>query len=876
MYYKTSIEKTSEHFNVDPQVGLSSDQAKKRLEENGLNELKQKPGKTILQMLWGQINEPMIYILLAAATVSGIMKDWVETTVIFAIIIINAVIGIIQENKAGKALEALKKLTSPICMVRRDEKVIEIPASQLVCGDIVILEAGRVIPADLRLSVSINLKIEESTLTGESVPVDKDIKFISQEDVPLGDRLNMAYQATAVTYGRGEGIVVATGMNTEIGHIAGIIDNEAENTTPLQRRLSELGKILGIIALAICFVIFVIGILEGNDLKDMFLTAISLAVAAIPEGLPAVVTIVLALGVTNMVKHNTIIRKLPAVETLGSVNVVCSDKTGTLTQNRMTVTKFYIDGETKPLSDLDKEVHRLLIEGFVLCNDADNSNGQRIGDPTEIALLDMAKVVDLHGKVMEKDLPRIDELPFDSDRKMMTTLHKFGEGTVSYTKGALDKMIPHFTQILENGVIRDIADQDIERFEKGAADMANNALRVLALAMRKDDEKPQESELIFIGLVGMIDPPRPEVAESIQVCGRAGITVVMITGDHKNTAFAIGKEIGIADSLEQTMSGDELDELNDQDLADVISNIRIFARVSPQHKVRIIKALKDKGNTVSMTGDGVNDAPSLKAADIGVAMGITGTDVAKGAADMILTDDKFSTIQKAVEEGRNIYNNIRKTTLFLLSSNFGEIFTMLSVIIVDLFTKLPIPLLPLHILWINLVTDSLPALALGVDTGDPRVMDEKPRNKKDSMFAHGGWSTIFLYGFVIAAATVTAFFIPMLLGKPFNEAFSGMSLVTARTCAFATLAISQLFHAFGIRNLKVSIFKMNYTKNKFMISAFFIAFGLQLAVMFVPFLQNIFKTAGLTLVEFGLVMLVSISPLVVHEIVVLGNKLFKK
>ncbi len=883
MYYQKSAEDTCSQLNVQ-NSGLSQEEAKKRLEQNGPNSLVEKKGKTIFQMFLAQLKDIMIYILFAAAAISIVLNEVTDAIIILLIVVINAVIGVVQESKAEAALEALKNLSSPTAMVKRNGKVMEIPASELVVGDIVILEAGRIIPADLRLIQSVNLKIEESALTGESVPVDKDADFIAEGEIGIGDRINMAYSSTSVAYGRGEGVVAYTGMDTEIGRIASMLNESEEELTPLQKRLNDLGKILGIVAIVIIAAMFGIAVLQKRDPIEMFITAISLAVAAIPEGLTAVVTIVLALGVQRMVKVNTIVRKLPAVETLGAVSIVCSDKTGTLTQNKMTVTKVYLDDQVKDVTELSYDKNTVFMNGFVLCNDASTANNERIGDPTELALLDMGTLVNITREGLEQTNPRINEQSFDSARKLMTTVHKDADGKVmSYTKGAMDILLGRCTKIYLNGKVTDITDKHIKNINKAAHEMAQGALRVLALGIKEGDDSANEEDLTFVGLVGMIDPPRPEAEDSVKVLKSAGITTIMITGDHRDTALAIAKDLGIAENESQCITGSELNEMTQNQLNERVNNLRVFARVSPEHKVMIVKAFKANGSIVSMTGDGVNDAPSLKAADIGVAMGITGTDVAKGAADMVLTDDNFATIEKAVAEGRGIYQNIKKTVLFLLSSNFGEVISMFSAIVAGLAS----PLQSIHILWINLITDSLPALALGVDSKDKDIMDAKPRDPDESLFAHGGMTFTVFNGFMIAALTIGAFLWSPIIHL--NAAGIHVSLeniktmledtdiiMHAQTYAFTTLGISQLFHAIGMRNYNKSLFKMKMLDNKAMIAAFTIGLFLQVAVTEIPFLTEVFETSQLSLREWFNLILLSMVPLLSHEIIVAGKHLFKK
>jgi Ca2+-transporting ATPase len=874
-----SIQEILSVLKTDQITGLSDAEAEKRLKENGPNAFLEKKPKTKLQMFISQLRDPMIYILFAAVVISSLLREYSDAVIIVTVILLNATIGMIQEGKAEKSLEALKKMSSPTAMVRRNGQKIEIPADQLVIGDLVILEAGRIVPADLRLLSSINLQIEESALTGESVPVQKDACHLCHADAALGDRFNLAYLSTAVTYGRGEGIVIKTGMETEVGKIARMINDTVEELTPLQKRLGDLGLLLGVVAVILCIALFGIAIFQGRDLGEMLLTAISLAVAAIPEGLPAVVTIVLALGVQRMAKVHTIVRKLPAVETLGSVSIVCSDKTGTLTQNKMTVVKCYANSLLLDSQSLDPIKHRTLLEGFVLCTDATVNGASRFGDPTELALIDMGLNLGLSKENLEIIAPRIDELAFDSNRKMMTTVHQESEGiSISYTKGALDRVILESTAILINGEERPITEADKAQILSASKEMASGALRVLALARKQNVEEVSETGLTFVGLAGMIDPPRPEAKEAVSIFKEAHIITVMITGDHKDTAFAIAKELGIVEEEQQCIDGDALNTLTQLDLNAMVPNLRVFARVSPEHKVMIVKAFKSHGHIVSMTGDGVNDAPSLKAADIGVAMGITGTDVAKGASDMILTDDNFATIQKAIEEGRNIYNNIRKSVLFLLSSNFGEIVTMFVAILVGFAS----PLKAIHILWVNLITDSLPGLALGVDPKETDSMREAPRNPKENLFANGWLAVTLFFGVVIGLITLSAY----LLAPLMYLSGAGLSLsiesvkatlenpqiyVRAQTYAFNVLAMSQLFHAIGMRNLKRSIFRFNHLANKTMLLAFCVGMMLQVAVTEIPFLTAMFGTVSLSFKEWLTLILLATAPVWCHELLVLGQ-----
>lgn len=854
--------------------GLSAAEAADRLARDGENALKEKDPPTCLQTFLAQLKDPMIYILLGAAAISVFLKEYSDAVIILCVVLLNAVVGMVQEGKAQRALEALKQMSSPTATVRRNGIVSEIPAAQLVKGDVVLLDAGRVVPADLRLTTTASLKVDESALTGESVPVEKDAKFLAEGEIPLGDRINMAYSSTSVTYGRGEGVVIATAADTEIGRIAAMLESSTDELTPLQKSLAVLGKMLGIIAIVLCVALFGIAILQKRDIIEMLLTAISLAVAAVPEGLPAVVTIVLAIGVQRMVKVNSIVRRLPAVETLGAVSVVCSDKTGTLTQNKMTVIQVMSNGNVKPVAELNAESDRLFLDGFVLCNDASTANGSRIGDPTELALLDMGAPLSLTREGIEETAPRINEQAFDSDRKLMTTVHRRGEEIAAYTKGAVDQLLPHCVSICENGVTRAITEEDKKRILGAASDMSKQALRVLALAVKYGDSTATEEELTFVGLVGMIDPARPEAKASVANFRKAGITTIMITGDHRDTAFAIAKELGIAEQESQCITGEELDSMTQEQLNARVLDLRVFARVSPTHKVRIVQAFKSHNKVVSMTGDGVNDAPSLKAADIGVAMGITGTDVAKGAADMVLTDDNFSTIEKAIEEGRGIYANIKKTVIFLLGSNLGEVTAMFGAIVVGLAS----PLKAVHILWVNLITDSLPALALGADEKPRGIMERQPRSEKDGLFSGGGLFLTIFYGILIALMTVSAFlYIPvsqlLASGTPINVAsldalLVGDLLTKAQTFAFTTLAVSQLWHSLGMRDVDTSIFITLRHQNKLMFLSFGVGLLLQVCATEIPLFAGVFGTATLAFSEWLSLIVFAMLPLLFHEIFV--------
>ncbi|MCX0380627.1 calcium-transporting P-type ATPase, PMR1-type [Clostridium perfringens] len=867
MWYKKSKNEILKELDVDEKNGLSSNEALRRLEKYGKNKLVTKKKKTLFKQFLSQLKDVMIYILIIAAIISAFLGEISDALIILLVIVINAVIGVVQESKAEKALYALKELSTPKALVKRDGSFKEILSEDIVPGDIVIIDAGRYIPGDLRLIDTANLKIEESAFTGESVPSEKDASFLPDKEIPIGDQNNMAFMSTLATYGRGVGVVVGTGMNTEIGKIAKMIEQEENDETPLQKKLSELGKILGFLALGICILIFIISFFQGRDLLEMFLTSISLAVAAIPEGLPAIVAIVLALGVQRMVKKNAIIRKLPAVETLGSVSIICSDKTGTLTQNKMTVTTVYTNDSYIKESEfnLNENESKLLVDCMVLCNDATYSEKNQTGDPTEIALLESSFKLNILKEKLEKDFKRIDEIPFDSDRKLMTTVNLVDNKARVFTKGALDSILSICNKISIDGKLLDFTKEYKSKVLENSNIMSDKALRVLAFAY-KDISKENivldslEKDLIFLGMVGMIDPPRLEVKDSIKLCKSAGITPVMITGDHKNTAFAIANELGIAENISQAITGHEIDKFKEEEFNEKIINYRVFARVSPEHKVKIVKAFKSHGNIVSMTGDGVNDAPSLKAADIGVAMGITGTDVSKGASDMILTDDNFSTIVSAVEEGRKIYLNIKKSIVFLLSCNLGEILTLFTAILLNWNS----PLQPIHILWVNLITDSFPALALGVDKTKEDVMNNPPRNPKESIFVKSDKVQLIINGVLIGGITLFAF--------KLGERLYADSLIHAQTMAFVVLSVSQLFLSLSLRSNTKSAFSLGLFSNKYLVYSILLGIFLQVIIISISFIANIFKVTPLLLYDWIVVILVSLIPFAINEIL----KLFRK
>ena len=876
MFEQISISQTLSQMGA-AREGLSEREAQKRRAQGQKNELREKPPKSLLQSFLEQLNDPLIYVLLAAAAVSFLLKEASDAVIILVVVFLNAIVGVIQEGKARRALEALKKLTSPRALVIRDGKEQEIPANMLVEGDIVCLETGCQVPADLRLLETASLKIEEAALTGESLPIEKNADFLARRQLPLGDQKNMAFMSTMVTYGRGKGVVTAIGMDTQIGKIASMIQDSGEEMTPLQKRLGDLGTVLSLLSLALCGALFLVAVVQKRNLFEMLLTAISLAVAAVPEGLPAVVTICLALSVTKMVKVNTIVRRLPSVETLGAVNVVCSDKTGTLTQNRMTVREVGLGGRVISGEQWNPKQCTEFAEGMVLCNDAVCKEQETIGDPTELALLYFGKK---HGKekdLLEKRLPRVGEKAFDSERKMMSTCHATKGGSVTYTKGAPDVILKRCSKLWKNGKIVPMGEREQKQIRSSLEQMSEKALRTLAVAMRCNDPAMSEKEMTFLGMVGMEDPVRPEALEAVETFRTAGVRTVMITGDHIDTAYAIGKQLGIVERMEQCMSGEELQKLTKQELLSRIDSLRVFARVSPEHKVRIVKAFQERGNIVAMTGDGVNDAPSLKAADIGIAMGQGGTDVAKQAADIILADDNFATIERAIEEGRGVYANIKKSVLFLLSSNFGEIMTMFVAIIL----RLPVPLKSSHILWINLITDSLPALALGIDKNDGQaLMTRPPRRAGESLFAGGGLACTLFYGILIAGISLTAFLIipyeilmrsrlTLTLHNLVAVLQTGDVLTRAQTYAFTVLGMAQLFHAVGMRDVQKSVFKMGKTRNLLMFIAFAVGVGLQLLVTKQPVLIDAFGTAHLSLREWIRLGILASFPLLAHEILIL-------
>lgn len=880
MWFTKSQEQVLNELNVDPKVGLSTEEVQKRLEKYGYNKLKGKPKKSLLELFIAQLKDVLIYVLIGAAVVNVIAHGFegiTDALIILSVVFINAVVGVVQESKAEKALEALQQMTTPKSLVRRNGEVVEVSSEELVPGDILIIDAGRYIPADARLIETANLQIEESALTGESLPSEKNSDFITNDEkIGVGDKENMVFMSTMATYGRGEAVIVGTAMETEIGKIAKILDEDNENLTPLQIKLDELGKSLGYMALIICFVIFIIGLIQGRPVLEMFMTAISLAVAAIPEGLVAIVAIVLSIGVTRMSKIHAIVRKLPAVETLGAVNIICSDKTGTLTQNKMTVVKTYTLNNLKDIPTTgrnfvaDKD-EKELIKSFVLCSDASIDSGQDVGDPTEVALIVLGDKYNLTKNTLNAEYPRVGENPFDSDRKLMSTLNEENGKFRVHTKGAIDNILVRANKVLVNGNIIELTEEIKNTILNEAEKMSNSALRVLGVAFKDVDSQipaeEMEKDLVVVGIVGMIDPPRMEVKDSIIEAKKAGITPVMITGDHKNTAVAIAKELGIATDLSQSLTGAEIDELSDEQFTKDINKYRVFARVSPEHKVKIVRAFKEQGNIVSMTGDGVNDAPSLKFADIGVAMGITGTDVSKGASDMILTDDNFTTIVHAIEEGRNIYNNIKKTIMFLLSCNLGEV---ICVFLATLFNW-QLPLVAIQLLWVNLVTDTLPAISLGVDPGDKDVMSRKPRNPKESFFAGGAGMRAVVGGTLIGILTLIAFY----LGWKHRGLDGEEAVIYGRTMAFIVLTFSQLFYSLTMRNTKKTIFEVGFFGNKFLIVSIIVGILLQVGLININAIATIFKVIAIKLVDWDIVIVLSLIPVTINEFIKVGTRIRK-
>ena len=870
-FFSLSPADAAKELQVDASSGLTKEEAEKRIEKYGHNRLEGGKEKSLIQMILEQLKDFLVIILMIAAVISIFLGEALEGIIILAIVVLNTFLGVYQENKASNALKALKEMASPHAKVLRGGQIIEVPSSDVVPGDIAILEAGDYVPADLRLIESVNLKIDEAALTGESVPVEKDASAVLAEDASLGDRINCGYMGTVITYGRGRGVITETGMQTQMGNIAGMLNDTPDESTPLQKKLDSLGKVLGIVCLAICVVIFLLGLLHGMELFDIFMTSVSLAVAAIPEGLTVVVTVVLAMGMQKMVKCNAIIKRLSAVETLGSTTVICSDKTGTLTQNKMTIQKLYdasghynVSGTGySPEGEITDEAGNVpasfpdrLIEGALLCNDAtyDPANQTIVGDPTEAAMVVLAYKHGMKKAEWESRYPRVQEIPFDSDRKLMSTFHKIGDSITMYTKGAPDELLRRCTRIEEKGVVNPLTDAKREEILGVNQDMAQSALRVIGVAyrtMNEADPSPEsENDLIFVGLVGMIDPPREEAKAAIDVCKTAGIQVKMITGDHKITASAIGAQLGI--ETDRTVEGREINEMTDEQLRECVKTTNVFARVSPEHKVRLVDAVRTNGNIAAMTGDGVNDAPSLKHADIGVAMGITGTDVSKEAADMILTDDNFASIVRAVAEGRTIYANIRKVVGFLLSCNIGEIL----VIFLAMLTNLPTPLVAIQLLSINLITDAFPAFALGMEKEEPGTMNRKPRDPSEPIVDRKMTVAVLIQSVALALGTLGSFVYGLIVHD---------SLEVARTACFLTLVLGELLRAYSARSESTSIFKMKVFENSYLNKCVLVSMLFMIASIYVPFLNPVFSTVALSFDEIIMALLLAFLPMLGGE-----------
>ena len=856
MWYTKELNQIFNELNAR-QGGLTEDEASKRLEKYGANNLKEKKKESLFIKFIKQFNDFMIIVLIIAAIISAIVAktngsgDYIDSIIIIAIVIFNAIMGLIQEEKAEKSLEALKKMSAPNAKVRRNGKIQEIEASQVVPGDVVILEAGNYVPADCRLIDSYNLQIEESSLTGETLPTSKQADVILNANTAIGDLKNMAFATTIVVNGHAEAVVVETGMNTKVGQIAGMIIENESPETPLQKKLGEVGKTLAITCMIICGLIFLIGIWKQIPITEMFMTSVGLAVAAIPEGLPAIVTIMLSIGVTKMAKKNSIIRKLPAVETLGCSSVICSDKTGTLTQNKMTVTQI-----RNAVGIVKNDDRRFILELGTMCTDTIESQ-EVIGEATEVAITNAAVEMNLRKRDLYDQMQRINEISFDSKRKMMTTIHKIGSKYRIITKGAPDVLIKRCNQYYQNGRIEPIFSKRDALQEQNQM-MAEDALRVIAIAYKDVEKLPREinsetieNELTFVGLIGMIDPPREGVKEAVKTCRKAGIKTVMITGDHLQTAKAIAKELGILRKGDLAINGETLEKMSQQELERDIMRYSVFARVSPEHKVRIVKAFQSTGAVVAMTGDGVNDAPALKNADIGIAMGKAGTDVAKNASDMVLTDDNFVTIVEAVKQGRNIYDNIKKAVHFLLATNIGEIVA----IFVGLLLGIKSPLLAIQLLWVNLVTDSLPAIALGLEKAESNIMNRLPRNPRKSLFADGLWGKITTEGVMIGMLTLVAFSIG-------NNLYS---IEVGRTMAFLSLGILELVHSFNIKG-EESIFKTGLFENRYLVGAFVLGTLLQVVVVVISPLAQIFDVVPLNSVQWLMTVIISILPVVIVEL----------
>ncbi|MEG0289207.1 MAG: cation-translocating P-type ATPase [Carnobacterium sp.] len=859
--------------------GLTSQEAEKRIAEYGPNQLDEGKTKSLLMKFLDQFKDFMIIVLLVAAVVSGVFGDISDAVIILVVVILNAVLGVVQEAKAEEAINALREMSSPEAKVRRDGTVVSLKSDQLVPGDIVLLEAGNIVPADLRLIEIASLQIEEAGLTGESVPVDKELTILEDVKAGIGDRTNMAFMNSNVTYGRGEGIVVGTGMSTEVGHIAEMLASTEETMTPLQNNLNRLGKYLTVAILVIAVVMFVVGMLNGREWLDMLLTSISLAVAAIPEGLPAIVTIILALGTQKMAKRKALVRKLPAVETLGSTDIICSDKTGTLTMNKMTVEKMYFNGQIQD-NEEPIDMQTPVLRSMVYANDTQISgDGTLIGDPTETALIQFAlnKGVDVVAALKKE--PRVAEVPFDSERKLMSTVHKQEDGKfLIAAKGAPDELLKRCTKIDRNGTIEPLDEETKQAILDMNHDLATQALRVLSMAYKVVDNMPTdissaglEQELVYAGMTGMIDPEREEAKDAVRVAREAGIRPIMITGDHRDTAEAIAKRLGILEEQQKdgVITGAELDEISDADFATRVKDYSVYARVSPQHKVRIVKAWQKAGKIVAMTGDGVNDAPALKTADIGIGMGITGTEVSKGASDMVLADDNFSTIVVAVEEGRKVFSNIQKSIQYLLSANLGEVLTLFIATLLGWSI-----LAPVHILWINLVTDTFPAIALGLEPAEADSMKQPPRGKKATFFSNGVFGSIIYQGIIEGGITLFVYW--WATHNPVHVGNNELIHSDALTMAFVTLGLLQLFHAFNVKSVEKSLFTVGFFKNKMFNLAILVSGALLAVVVLVPGLNDAFKVSHLDLQQWLLVLGASFSIIPIVEIIKIGLRAVHK
>ncbi|MEW6046212.1 MAG: cation-translocating P-type ATPase [Bacillota bacterium] len=883
-WHALPAEEVCRRLGTDPGRGLSSAVASARLQELGPNRLPEVPGRTVWAMFIDQIREPLVLILIAAAGISVALGEFTDAAAILAIVVLNAVLGVTQESRAEHALAALRELMHPTARVVRDGRLIEIAAAELVPGDVVLIEAGSRIPADLRLVETANLHLDESPLTGESVPVRKEAGAVFEAGTPVADRLNLAYMGTAATYGRGVGVVTGTGPATEMGRIAALLEEDGPEPTPLQRRLGELGKVLGGLALGVVVVVFAVGIARGEPLVEMFLTSVGLAVAAIPEGLPAVVTIVLALGVQRMARRQAIVRRLPAVETLGAATVIASDKTGTITQNRMEAVQAWVDGQSfEPRGDNPDGTLDWLLRGGALVNDArlerreDGKGFRSVGDPTETALLAAAARAGLWPDDLRHAYPRVGEVPFDSERKRMSTVHRNAPGSpqwpgpeelsrapfLLFTKGSPESILGRCRAILRDGRIEPLDDRHRQAVLDANSAMARQALRVLAVAARPLSSPPEaldeataERELVLIGLIGLIDPPRPEAAEAVRISREAGVRPIMITGDHRDTAAAIAAQVGLlrGDGQARVVTGAELEKMTDAELDALVESVDVYARVSPEHKLRIVEALKRHGHVVAVTGDGVNDAPALKRADVGAAMGITGTDAAKGAADMVLADDNFATVVAAVAEGRTIFENIKKVVHYLLSANLSEILAIFAAIVAGLGR----PLTAIQILWVNLVTDGLPALALGVDPAEPGLMRRPPRKSDEGVFGGGmAWRDAY-QGLLLGGLTLGVFAWMLRTGR---------TTIEARTAAFATLGFSQLFHSFNLRSTTQSLLRLGPLSNGWLVGAFFAGAALQLAAITWAPLARAFESAPLDGKAWAVIAAASAAPVVAVETV---------